>query len=34
MFFSLRASGVLDALHLARDVVSDAIKLVEEEVLP
>jgi hypothetical protein len=32
--FSLRASGVLDALHLARDVVSDAIALVEEETLP
>jgi hypothetical protein len=34
IFFSLRASGVLDALHLARDIVSDAIALVEEEVLP
>jgi hypothetical protein len=34
VFFSLRASGVLDALHLARDIVSDAIALVEEEVLP
>ena len=32
--FSLRASGVLDALHLARDVISDAIALVEEAVLP
>jgi hypothetical protein len=34
VFFSLRASGVLDALQLARDVVSDAIAMVEEEVLP
>jgi hypothetical protein len=34
VFFSLRASGVLDALGLARDVISDAIALVEEETLP
>ena len=32
--FDLRTSGVLDALQLARDVVSDAIALVEEGVLP
>ena len=32
--FSLRASGVLDALHLARDVISDAIALVEQETMP
>jgi hypothetical protein len=32
--FSLRASGVLDTLHLAKDVIRDAIAQVEEEVFP
>jgi hypothetical protein len=31
--FCRKASALLDALHLAKDVISDAIRIVEKETL-